>query len=105
MINVIIYKSEDHYTGFYLNGHAGYAERGKDIVCAAVSALTITIQNALETLEDVIVEERKYLGSEQPRIFIRSPNSKSDLLIETFKIGIEGIQKEYPEYVKLHLET
>lgn len=28
--------------GFIIDGHAGYAEPGKDIVCAAVSAISQT---------------------------------------------------------------
>lgn len=105
MIDVIIQKNEAHYTGFYVRGHAGYAEQGKDIVCAAVSSLTLTLENSLSVLSGSLLMEMRYLGDERPRFFIRSPNNKSDLLIEAFKIGIEGIQEEYPEYVKLHLET
>ena len=33
---------------FLSKGHAGYAEEGQDIVCAAVSALIITTVNSLE---------------------------------------------------------
>lgn len=105
MIDVIIHKARDHYTGFSVKGHAGYAEQGKDIVCAAVSALTLTLENSLNVLLDTPIMEVKYIADESPRIFICSPDSKSDLLIDAFKIGIEGVQEEYPEYVKLHLET
>lgn len=34
-----------------LKGHAGYAEKGKDIVCAAVSALAIALEIALRKSE------------------------------------------------------
>lgn len=105
MIDVIIHKARDHYTGFSVKGHAGYAEQGKDIVCAAVSALTLTLENSLAVLSGALLMEARYIGDEHPLFFIRSPNNKSDLLIEAFKIGIEGIQEEHPEYVKLHLET
>ena len=33
-----------------IRGHSGYAERGKDIVCAAVSALTLALARAIEEL-------------------------------------------------------
>ena len=36
--------------GFICQGHAGYAEAGADIVCAAVSILTTTCANALESV-------------------------------------------------------
>lgn len=35
-----------------LYGHANYAEPGKDIVCAAVSALVYTLQESVERLTD-----------------------------------------------------
>lgn len=79
--------------------------RSKDIVCAAVSALTLTLENSLSILSGALLMEARFIKDECPRISIRSPNSKSDLLMEAFKIGIEGVQEEYPEHVKLHLET
>ena len=38
MTRCILYlDSTGNYTGFSVRGHAGYAEAGSDIVCAAVS--------------------------------------------------------------------
>ena len=36
------------FLGFDCLGHAGYAEEGEDIVCAAISALVINTINSLE---------------------------------------------------------
>ena len=36
--------------GIEISGHAGYAETGKDIVCAGVTALTQTLIRSLEHL-------------------------------------------------------
>ena len=42
MISVTVYKDKNnHYTGFRCDGHAEYAEPGEDIVCSAVSVLTL----------------------------------------------------------------
>lgn len=35
-----------------VSGHAGYAEKGHDIVCAAVSILIYNLQNSIERLTD-----------------------------------------------------
>ena len=105
MIEVYIRRSGDHYNEFYVEGHANYAEMGKDIVCSAVSALTITLENALGQLLDVTIRESRYVGDSNPRIFISAPNNKTDLLIGMYKIGIEGVQEAFPDHVKLHLET
>ena len=38
-----------------ISGHAGYAEKGHDIVCAAVSILIYNLQNSIERLtEDTV---------------------------------------------------
>ena len=51
MINVIVYKDvKGLIEGFSLKGHAGYAEYGSDIVCSAVSMLTINTLNSIKNL-------------------------------------------------------
>ena len=55
MTRCILYlDSTGNYTGFSVRGHAGYAEAGSDIVCAAVSALTTTCVNAMESVAGVL---------------------------------------------------
>ena len=58
MINVIVYKDvKGLIEGFSLKGHAGYAEYGSDIVCSAVSMLTInTLNSFLRTTVAVVTE-------------------------------------------------
>ena len=49
MICVTVVQTKDkQIRAFQVAGHAGYAESGQDIVCSAVSALTITTINSLE---------------------------------------------------------
>ena len=39
MTTILIRKTKDSYQGFNCIGHAGYADAGSDIICAAVSVL------------------------------------------------------------------
>ena len=48
MITFTVWKSGHQYKGFECAGHAGYAEEGSDIICAAVSALAVNTINAIE---------------------------------------------------------
>ena len=50
MITVTVSKKNNSYVSFASKGHAGYAEEGQDIICAAVSALVINTVNSLEQL-------------------------------------------------------
>ena len=53
MINITVKKRNGISIWILLSrGHAGYAEEGQDIVCAAVSALIINTVNSLETFTD-----------------------------------------------------
>ena len=60
MITITVKKRNHDYVDFRSKGHAGYAEAGQDIVCAAVSALIINTVNSLETFT-----EEDFQASEQ----------------------------------------
>ena len=47
MISVVITKRDNDYVGVTVDGHAGFAEAGQDIVCAAVSVLVINTFNSI----------------------------------------------------------
>lgn len=48
MTKVIFYKSGNIFYGFEENGHTGYGESGDDVLCAALSSMTMLIINAIE---------------------------------------------------------
>ena len=56
MTTITFYKSEGYYYGFEEQGHTGYAESGEDILCSALSAMTMLIINAIEVTYDSRVD-------------------------------------------------
>ena len=48
MTKVVFLRRDGVYYGFREQGHAGYAEAGTDVLCAALSAMTMLIINAAE---------------------------------------------------------
>ena len=48
MTKIIFYKTDGVFYGFEEQGHTGYAESGDDILCSALSAMTMLIINAIE---------------------------------------------------------
>ena len=48
MTKITFYKSGGFYYGFEENGHTGYGESGEDILCSALSSMTMLIINAIE---------------------------------------------------------
>lgn len=51
MITVRTYRAADGTRKMTVTGHAGFAEKGKDIVCAAVSALVETLTQYLDKVK------------------------------------------------------
>ncbi len=48
MTKITFYKSNGVYYAFEETGHTGYGEAGDDVLCAALSAMTMLIINAIE---------------------------------------------------------
>lgn len=82
-----------------ISGHAGYAEPGKDIVCAGVTALTQTLIQSIDDLTDDKIEYRIYPGKVE--VEYRNLSEKSKTLVDSFFVGICLIAEEFPEYVKV----
>ena len=91
--------AEIHRKGFSVWGHALYDRKGKDIVCAAVSVLTINTVNAVEMLtEDLFSAESDEKGGRLSFRFLGEEISeKGIVLLEALKLGLYGIRDEYGE--------
>ena len=108
MTNVTIYKNvKNECVGFQVFGHAGYAEEGEDIVCAAISVLTINTINAIDTFTDVSVS----LETDEEQGLIRykvldKPTKETTLLLETMCLGLSSMVEDenYAEYIDLKFE-
>lgn len=48
MTKILFYKTNGVFYGFEEQGHTGYGESGDDILCSALSAMTMLIINAIE---------------------------------------------------------
>ncbi|MBQ7352827.1 MAG: ribosomal-processing cysteine protease Prp [Clostridia bacterium] len=48
MTKVVFFRSNGVFWGFEEQGHTGYAESGNDILCSALSSMTMLIINAIE---------------------------------------------------------
>lgn len=83
-----------------VSGHAYYAESGKDIICAAVSALTFTLLYSLESLSEDLVSATMNEG--HMKIEIKNVSEQGKLLIDSFFIGISAIAETYGDkYIQI----
>lgn len=87
-------------TGITVNGHAKYAEAGKDIICSAVSVLTQNLIRSVEALTDDSVDYEILPG--HIKINYEDLSEKGQLLVDSFFIGISEIVQAYgEEYVQI----
>lgn len=85
--------------GIEISGHAGYAETGKDIVCAGVTALTQTL---IRSLEDLTRDEIEYdISPGRADIHYRNLSEEGRLLVDSFFIGVCSIADEFPDHVRI----
>ena len=94
--------SAGQITGFLLEGHAEYADPGADIVCAAVSALTINCINSVEALTDA--SYRQESDDESGRILFQleeEPSLKTQLLLQSLLLGLQSLEEQYDDYLDL----
>lgn len=92
---------------FELTGHAQAGEYGKDIVCAAASALAISAVNGIDALAGVtpIVtannEAGGYLQVEIVSGLTQEQTNITQILLENLLIGLQSVQEEYNEYIQI----
>ena len=48
MTKIVFFRTNGVYYGFKEEGHTGYGEAGDDVLCAALSAMTMLIVNTIE---------------------------------------------------------
>lgn len=94
-----------------LCGHAGYADKGKDIVCASATILAYT---AAENLRRMYLSGRLKkppdIRMREGNIFIQCIPEEDEIQVtdDIFRIigaGYELLARDYPEYVTLNQLT
>ena len=94
MTTVVFYKADGCYYGFEEQGHTGYAESGDDILCSALSAMTMLIINTVEisyaARVDYTIDEKT--TDVTVRIPSALPENESD---EKKQFAISGLLQGY----------
>ena len=105
MISITIYQDSKGVKRVSSRGHAGFADHGEDVVCAAVSMLFINTLNSIEALagDDHIDNEIS------PGVIDRSfPNGLShdgQVLMDSMIFGLKETEKQYgSEFVTLTIK-
>lgn len=105
MIKAVVYRNKENCIyKFRLTGHAGFAQEGSDIVCAAVSVLVLNTINAIEafTEMDFSCDANETKGGFLEMELVQEQISHdASLLLETMAMGLRDVAREYSGYIKL----
>ncbi len=109
MINISLFKNQkQQIVRFLVEGHAGYAESGADIVCASVTTAAFTAVNGITDVAgiDALVEVYDgYLAFELPQELSPKMREKADLLLESMVLSFENLAEQYGKYVAIKSYT
>ncbi len=92
-----IHNEKDEVCGFRIEGHAGYAKAGSDIICSAVSVLALNTVNSVEAFTKDKFSCKQTEDGFLEMILTDEVSSESELLLKSFFLGIQGIVQEYGE--------
>lgn len=101
MITITFFKRGDYLIGFDSTGHAGYADYGEDIVCAAVSGILYAVANTLSDMDvNAYIEE----SDNRLRVKIVDLSHQDPAVQSVLKVawlGADGIKQEYGKFLNI----
>lgn len=100
MTSILLYKEPDgRISGYRVSGHTGFADAGQDIVCAAISFMSIACANALERVAGMKPEINE--GEALLEVRLYKPNDRAHTIFRVFESGMKDLKEAYPTHLKL----
>lgn len=103
MIRAVFLKNTDgNLRGVSVEGHAGFAEAGRDIVCAGVSSALQLTANAIT--DSFGIPAKVTVRENQVRI--RLPEGAfptAEKLLEAFRAHLTALAEDYPDAIQLNI--
>ncbi|WP_053367271.1 ribosomal-processing cysteine protease Prp [Bacillus sp. FJAT-27245] len=105
MIDAAIYRNDSGLIqSFSISGHAFFANRGKDIVCAGVSAVSVGAINAIHELTGIVPELEHgdgLLRCALPENIPAQEQETIQILLEGMVVSLRTIEEEYGKHIRI----
>ncbi len=93
--------SLNRLSSVFADGHAGWADSGEDIVCAAASAILQAALLGLSAVAQIDVTAERTPG----RLAMRWPEAERartdvNAIVATAELSIESLARDFPEHVR-----
>ncbi|MBE5738464.1 MAG: ribosomal-processing cysteine protease Prp [Clostridiales bacterium] len=108
MTKIKLFKKNDVFMMIECSGHSGYADYGKDIVCASISSIVqscmLGITKTLRIKAKIIRRDNEgYIKLELPNDISKDLLEKAQLLIMVMKDSIEDLLSGYSNYISMEV--
>ena len=94
--------------GFSVQGHAGRAAKGSDVVCAAISAIAQTAVAAITRVAGVSQDVTQREGVLETSVHVAGlgPEALRDLqvIVRTMMIGLDEVRRLHPESITIDFD-
>lgn len=114
MTRIRFFQSHGIFYGFEEEGHTGFGEEGTDVLCAALSAMTLLIINAVEVAYEADADYQIDEETTNVRLIVRSalpafekdPKKQYALagLIHAYYLQIKDLTEEYYDFLSVEVE-
>ncbi len=109
MTKIVFFKKNGVYYGFKETGHSEFADAGQDIVCSAISAMTMLIINTIEVsyatnVEYTIDEDTTDITVNVPEILGNEPENQMKRyavsgLLQGYFIQLMDMLEDYYDFL------
>lgn len=96
MICIKIFHSARGQRGFAVSGHAGYAEAGSDIVCAAVTSAVQLTANAITEILSVDAQVEQSEATVTLSLSDDQVSEQTDAFLRAFALHLSILAESYP---------
>jgi uncharacterized protein YsxB (DUF464 family) len=107
MIQVTIEQDQsEQIRSFEMKGHAEFAKSGKDLVCAAASAVSFGAVNAIMSLTKITPDIKQgqdggFLKVSFPQNLDPKTNEQVQLLVQAMIVSLQTIEQDYAQHIKI----
>ena len=109
MTKITFYKKNGRYFGFYEEGHTGYDFSGEDILCSALSAMTMLVVNTAEICYagDIVYDYNPDAATVKVKCLTALSEKKEDEkkvfaisgLFEGYLLQLTDLLEDYEDYL------
>ena len=100
MITARFFVEDGLLIGYSISGHAGFAPKGSDIVCASVSSAAYMTANAITEIAKA--KSKPEVSDGFLKLLLKEDEARhSQELLKGFELHMRALSKEYPQRIRI----